>query len=338
MKYLVAVVAACGSDPSGPSETTVDATADVTAAAFCDGTPHDVGQGILNGLTVDASGRLLAVGTEVQPAQRMVVKRFLATGEVDASFGDASFAGADGHAVAVRADGSIVAGGMSQDKPFAIGFTEAGTATGLSVNDTASPDSSLDWLAPQGTAVIAATRNSLRRITDGYDATFTTVNPPGPAAVSASGLVIATRQIDSVITYRLTPDGAMVANSSATVATPDIFTMIATTSHADAIAFVGATSNQHLLVGRVAADNTPGTYADLGALQARAAFERSDGSLLLAAEAKGIVVVKPDNTIDTQHALKADPTKYSLTAVTDWNGHPTGAGTLAGGRMFVVCF
>jgi len=336
MKYLVAVVAACGSDPSGAP---VDATADVAiTAAFCDGTPHDIGQGIINGLAVDASGRLLAVGTETSPSQRMIVHRLLASGDLDPGFVDAGVAGADGHGVAVRADGTIVAGGMSQSKPFAVGLTDAGAATGLSVTDTASTDSSISWLAPQGNAVIAATRISLRRITDGYDATFGPVNIDGPAAVSDSGIVVAVRQIDSVITYRLTPDGAMVPGSSATVSTPGIFNMVATTSHADDIAFVGATANQHLLVGRVSADNTPGTSADLGALQARAAVERADGSLLLAAEANGIVVVKPDDTIDKQLMPTDDPMNYSLTAVADWNGHPTGAGTLRGGRMFVVCF
>lgn len=331
MRSFVLLVAACGSSPDAAA---IDASSpDVaTTTDFCDGTLHDIGQGVVNGLAVDASGRLLAVGTQTSPSQAMFVRRLLATGELDAFA--ASVAMGDGHAVAVRADGTIAAGGSLNDKPLVAGFTDAGAATGM-VTDTASTDSTTDGLEVQGTSFIASTRTALRRVTNNaYDTGFA-VTVDGPAAVSDSGIVVAVRQIDSVVTYRLTPDGAMVAGSNTTVAVPSVFTVGTTLSRGDRIAFLAATSDQRAILGRVEANNTADPIVDLGAMQIRTAVERADGSFLLAAYADGLVVLKPDGTVDRKLAL---PTNVSLNAVADWNGHPTGAGTLSGGHAFVVCF
>jgi uncharacterized delta-60 repeat protein len=87
------------------------------------------GNGILDGLTLQADGKILAVGVTGTNGNNLIVARYNANGTLDATFGSGgeviSHVGPDseGRSVAVQGDGKIVVGGRFTSAPV-LGLTE----------------------------------------------------------------------------------------------------------------------------------------------------------------------------------------------------------------------
>lgn len=360
MRYvLLLALVACGAD--GGSHGTIDAGNSDTAAGFCDGTPHEIGNGIINGIAVDASGRLLVVGTQFTPQpQSLFVRRLLPSGEPDATFGTAGLvtrpgAVTDGHVVLPRADGTILVGAGIDNgsglEPLVYALDAGGVPTGFEVIDAGSTAGVVEQLFVQETSIIMVSDGILKRITaaGAFDAAFGSGGDEftGPGvAISDTGFVVAVRQLSEVLTYRMTPDGVDIAGSTAMVES-DVHAIAAVMSRGDRITFVGDVNTPtfgtyDLMVGRVLASNTfdtasypPNGYAVVqGVRGARTAVELDDGSILAAVDGAVMAHVKPDGTLAQMHAF----TSANITSVADWNGHLTAAGTLSGGRAIVACF
>ncbi len=334
----------------------VDAT-----SAFCDGTPHEVGPGIINAAAVDAEGRLLVVGTQFMPQpQTLFVRRFLPTGEPDMTFGDAGLvtrpgAVTDGHAVMPLADGTILVGAgvvMDSDlKPIVYGLNADGTPNGFELIDTASTSGTVERILVQGASVIIESDGILKRVTP-EGAIDTTFGSNGSkytgegVAVGATGFVVATTQLKEVETYRVTPDGMDVLESAVMV-DANMHSITTAMSRDDRITFVGDVNTDtfgtyDLIVGRVRADNTfdtasypPNGFAVVqGVHTASTAIELPDDSILAAIYGGSMAHIKPDGTLDQLYTIP----NSNLTSVAAWNGHLTAAGTLSGGHAIVVCY
>ena len=360
MRYvLLLALVACGDDDG--SHSTIDAANADTAAGFCDGTPHEVGNGIINGIAVDASGRLLVVGTQFTPQpQTLFVRRLLPSAEPDPTFGTAGLvtrpgAVTDGHAVLPRADGTILVGAGIENgsglEPLVYALDASGQPTGFEVIDAGSTAGVVNQLFVQGTSVIMVADGILKRITaaGAFDATFGNSGEKytGPGvAISDSGFAVAVTQLSEVLTYRMTPDGVDIGGSTAMVDS-DAHAIAAVMSRGDRITFVGDVNTASfgmydLMVGRVLANNTfdtasypPNGYAVVqGVHTARAAVELDDGSILAAADGGAMVHVTANGTLDQMHSFAS----ANMTSVAGWNGYLAIAGTLSGGHAIVACF
>jgi hypothetical protein len=356
MRYLLLLaLVACGDDHGST------VTPDAAPAQFCDGTPHEVGTGIINAIAVDASGRLLVVGTQFTPQpQSLFVRRLLPSGEPDTTFGTDGLvtrpgAVTDGHAVLPRADGTILVGAGIENgsglEPIVYALDTNGQPTGFELTDTEATSSVVDQIFAQGTSVIIGGDGILKRVTaaGALDPTFGSSgeNYTGPGvAISDSGFAVAVTQLSEVETFRMMPDGTDITGSAAMV-DADVHAIAAVMSRNDRITFVGdvktaAFGTYDLMVGRVLADNTfdtssypPNGYAVVqGVRPARAAVERDDGSILAAIDGGALVRVSPTGTLDQMHPFDT----ANLTSVADWGGHDTVAGTLSGGHAIVACF
>ena len=241
-----------------------------------------------------------------------------------------------------------------------LGFDAMGQPDGVRVTEPAtSSPREVQQVMVQDTSYVISIDFNLRRVTaaGAFDPTFGSgsdgsypIGLDGVVETSDGGFVDAGAPLGQLQTVRLSPDGAQVAGSLATLDT-SAASLIRVVTHGTDATLVAYVLHQgdgtgDILVGRVGADNAPDATLGGGSGfvlvetdttdQPESAAELADGSVLISTisnQRTVVLRVAPDGTLAKTYPIDAS----DIGAMTVWNGMLTAGGVEARTRSSPAC-